>query len=300
MSQTNPLKMTFKIAEHLFSLAIPERYSKMLNSYLPFESDDSGDILYSVEVVDSVTYQITKSLYEQKEGAEPGMSSVNIYETTEGILYDILSPYSTIVNARLHIVGRSAQIWIDDQSRFSHALVGFNNAMILSYITYTMPLNTLLIHASAIVKDKKAHLFIGKSGTGKSTHSQMWRASFPDAELLNDDHPVVRCHPNGEVIAYGSPWSGKTACYLNRSAPLRAIIRICRADHNRLIRLETLRSYASVMTSCTAAQWSEDLAAAKVASLESVIRSVGCYNMECLPNPDAAKCCYESLCAEEL
>ncbi|MFR9503009.1 MAG: hypothetical protein SNH73_00975 [Rikenellaceae bacterium] len=292
--------MNFKIAEHLFSLSIPERYSSMLDAYRPFICEAcSLEPLFSVEVVDTISCEVVKTLLEDIEPSDEGMTRVDVYETTEGLLYNIIMPRSSVINAQLHIVGRRAYISINDDSDPLWASSAFTNAMILSYITFTLPHNTLLLHASAILKDGNAHLFIGKSGTGKSTHSRMWQESFSDAELLNDDHPVVRCHESGEVIAYGSPWSGKTPCYRNLSAPLRGIIRIKRASYNKLSRLRPIHGYASVMSSCSGAQWSRELAASKVTSLESIITRVGCYEMECLPNNDAAVCCYESLCQGE-
>ncbi|MFI3293624.1 MAG: hypothetical protein SNI70_08910 [Rikenellaceae bacterium] len=293
--------MNFKIAGHIFSLLIPERYSDMLDAYRPFEcAVCSEEPLYSVEVVDNLSYEVTKTLLEDVDLSDEGMVRVNIYETTEGLLYNIIMPRSSVINAQLHIATSVAMIAINDECDFFCASSAFTNAMILSYITYTLPYSTLLLHASAILKDGNTHLFIGKSGTGKSTHSRMWQESFPDAELLNDDHPVIRCHESGEVIAYGSPWSGKTPCYRNLSAPLRGIIRIKRAKYNKITRLKPIRGYASVMSSCSGAQWSQELREAKVASLESIIIRVGCYEMECLPNNEAAKCCYEGLCAEKL
>ncbi len=291
--------MYLKIAEHIFSLSIPEKYSAMLDAYRPFECEESGEPLFRAEVVYALSYELTKTLLEDVEQQDEGMVRVDVYETTEGLLYNIIMPRSSVINAQLHIVGRTASISINDESDPLWASSAFANAMILSYITYTLEHNTLLLHASAILKNGRAHLFIGKSGTGKSTHSRMWQEVFADAELLNDDHPVVRCHEGGEVVAYGSPWSGKTPCYRNLSAPLRGIIRIKRASYNKLTRLSTIRGYASVMSSCIGAQWSKELAAAKVASLESIITRVGCYEMECLPDNDAAKCCYESLCLEK-
>ncbi|MFI3262188.1 MAG: hypothetical protein R3Y26_04705 [Rikenellaceae bacterium] len=291
--------MRFKIAEHTFSLTLPERYTSMLSDYLPFEYSGTSDDLYRVEVVDSIDYEITKTLIEDIDLSDEGMVRVNIYETTEGLLYNIIMPESREVDGQLHIVGTTARVVINNTDVDFYSIGAFTNAMILSYITYTLPLNTMLLHASAILKDGKAHLFIGKSGTGKSTHSRMWWETFEDAELLNDDHPVVRKHDNGELIAYGSPWSGKTPCYRNLSAPLRAIVRIKRASYNKLKRLTPFHSYASVMSSCTGAQWSRELADAKVKTLESIITSVGCYEMECLPNNDAALCCYTSLCDEK-
>ena len=63
---------------------------------------------------------------------------------------------------------------------------------------------------------------MGKSGTGKSTHSRLWLENVPGATLLNDDNPIVRLTLVGAIV-YGSPWSGKTPCYKNESAPLAGV-----------------------------------------------------------------------------
>ena len=138
-------------------------------------------------------------------------------------------------------------------------------------------------------------MFLGKSGTGKSTHSRMWLNSVEGSELLNDDHPVIRIDESGTTIAYGSPWSGKTPCYKNLQAPVGGIVRISRAKHNRARRLSHIESYASLMPSCPNLVWEKQFAEYKHATLQKIIASVPCWVMECLPNEDAAKVCCESV-----
>ena len=74
------------------------------------------------------------------------------------------------------------------------------------------------VHASCVSQDGRSFLFLGKSGTGKSTHARQWLETFPDCHLLNDDNPVLRIE-GGRVMAYGTPWSGKTPCYKNECYP---------------------------------------------------------------------------------
>ena len=125
---------------------------------------------------------------------------------------------------------------------------------------------------------------------GKSTHSRMWLAALDGCLLLNDDHPVIRI-TDGNVIAYGSPWSGKTRCYKNLQFPVGGIIRIVRAPYNKAQRLSIIGSYASLMTSCSGMIWEKDLADGRDRTIQGIISAVPCYTMECLPNEDAAKVC---------
>lgn len=86
----------------------------------------------------------------------------------------------------------------------------------------------LLIHASTIRYRGKAVMFLGESGTGKSTHSRMWLENIEGSTLLNDDAPAVRISADS-TTAYGTPWSGKTPCYRAEHYPLAALVRIRRA-----------------------------------------------------------------------
>ena len=132
-------------------------------------------------------------------------------------------------------------------------------------------------------------MFLGESGTGKSTHTRMWLESIAGARLLNDDAPALRVFSDGSVKAYGTPWSGKTPCYLNESYPLAAMTRIKRAPYNRMNRCGTLESFGAVLPSClpTLQQCDETLDLL-CNGLSGVLSAVPVYTLECLPDHDAA------------
>ena len=89
----------------------------------------------------------------------------------------------------------------------------------------------MMVHASAVVLDGKAYLFSADSGTGKSTHTQLWLKRFPDAYILNDDKPAVRLQ-EGRLYAYGTPWSGKTDWNVNQTVPLGGLVFLQRSEQN--------------------------------------------------------------------
>ena len=78
---------------------------------------------------------------------------------------------------------------------------------------------TMLFHGSAIAVDGQAYLFTAKSGTGKSTHTRLWREVFGDrAVMVNDDKPLLKVTDSG-VTVFGTPWNGKHRLGKNNSAP---------------------------------------------------------------------------------
>ena len=94
--------------------------------------------------------------------------------------------------------------------------------------------DTLLLHGSTIAVDAQAYLFTAPCGTGKSTHTRLWREQFGDrAVMVNDDKVFLQLRPNG-VWAYGSPWTGKHGIGNNISMPLKGICFLQRGTENQI------------------------------------------------------------------
>ena len=107
---------------------------------------------------------------------------------------------------------------------------------------------------------------------------------------MNDDNPVVRIWPDGKVIAYGSPWSGKTPCYKNISAPVGALVQIRQWPENIITKMSILESYSSVFSSISGIKddnstMSDDLNN----SLSDLLSTVPCFRMDCRPDEEAAR-----------
>lgn len=94
-----------------------------------------------------------------------------------------------------------------------------------------------LMHGSAIAKDGRAYLFCAPSGTGKSTHTRLWRECFPDCVMVNDDKPIIR-KLDGVFYACGTPWSGKHDLDTNIEVPLKGIVILARGVENRIERVK--------------------------------------------------------------
>lgn len=169
-----------------------------------------------------------------------------------------------------------------------------NNALMLMYAFAAAPYAALEMHASVVTRGERGFLFLGKSGTGKSTHSRLWLEHIPGTELLNDDNPVLRI-VDGVARVYGSPWSGKTPCYKAQDVPVGAIVRLAQAPHNRIERLSTVQAYASVMSSCSGFRPIRSLADAQHETLSQIAQLVPCYHLNCLPDADAARLCQETI-----
>ena len=123
--------------------------------------------------------------------------------------------------------------------------------MMLIFIYSSAFFNTVLLHSSCIKRGDDAVAFIGESGAGKSTHSQLWLTHITGTKLLNDDQPAVRVHDNGSIIIYGTPWSGKAPCYINEKAVLQGIIRMKQAPENNIIPLSPISLFQELLAACS-------------------------------------------------
>ena len=176
---------------------------------------------------------------------------------------------------------------------------GIDNSAMLLFAFSGLWYDCLEMHASVPVKDGKGYLFLGKSGTGKSTHSLQWHEAFPDAYLLNDDNPILRLI-NNTLMVYGSPWSGKTPCYKNLSAPVGGIVKIKQAPYNKARALKLPEAYAYMLSSASGLKIEPKMMDKLYEIIAKLIQMVPMLELECLPNPDAARTCYEALTTHDL
>lgn len=151
------------------------------------------------------------------------------------------------------------------------------------------------VHSSVVVCEGKAVLCLGESGTGKSTHTRLWLNNIPRARLLNDDSPIVRFDGN-EVRVYGSPWSGKTDCYVQKNFPIAGFLRLEQRKENTIRRLGVVESFAALQPSCPPAMAKEERCLdLLVGFISNVIERVPVFRMGCLPDADAARLSHRTI-----
>ena len=167
-----------------------------------------------------------------------------------------------------------------------HTKMAIDNALMVMFALATADKGTVLFHAAVVSHAGKGYMFLGKSGTGKSTHARPWLQHIEDTELVNDDNPVVR-----DGIVYGSPWSGKTPCYRNVQYPLGGIVLLSQAPYNKIEPLKGLQAYAALVPSISGMRWDARIADGLHQSENQLAMTVPMWHLECLPNEEAATLC---------
>ena len=166
----------------------------------------------------------------------PDGRTIHIWLTAD-YCYIALTPYGSPHTYWLRTDRRWRNVQTDLLPETSEDYALLNDFIMISFIY------SAAFHASCIAIDDKGVAFVGPSGIGKSTHSQLWLKHIPGARLLNDDQPILRLMPGGEVMLFGSPWSGKTSCYINEGVRLETIFRMEQADENRAVRMDGIEAF---------------------------------------------------------
>lgn len=287
------MKKTYKVAGHKFAIVMPDAAAGWndLSNYAPFLIEDDDNCLFVVEQEDAFPV-----VHDKKEVTSlcnaPKQPRFDIFEWNDQWLFEVAPMFVAPVCFKMLVDKKYSYV------RFQvidHWVFSFNTMMKLMFSFATASLFTLQIHASVTMKDGKGYLFLGKSGTGKSTHSQLWINNIEGCSLLNDDNPVIRIGSDGVARVYGSPWSGKTPCYRNLDVPIGAIVRLRQAKQNVIRRLSVVEAYTSIYTCFTGMKFVKEMADAYHATNSQLVSTVPFYELECLPDADAAFLCYQTV-----
>ena len=284
---------TYRVGEHLFAIEAKGDYFAQLSNYTPFEAVQIGGThVFIIHVAESELPSPENWQHVHTDTSDEDMPRIEMY-SKDGEWLFLISMYrdSEIVCA-LQCNADWSDVKVSMKSGFERFAI--DNAAMLAYAFRTTKMKTLLFHASVIVREGKGYLFLGHSGTGKSTHSRMWLEAFDDAQLLNDDNPVVRVLDDGMACVYGSPWSGKTACYINEKAPIGALVQLAQAPENKIEQLRMSQAYPYLLSSVSGLKILPDAMDAIYESIAQLLECCPVYRLECLPNTDAAQLCAQT------
>ena len=275
------MKKDYQIAGHRIRIEGSEEWIDpvaALDGFKPFEVETKGEPTAYFVWTDDEVPQLTEAQYENEVDG-----ITDVFGRYEGGHLFVMTPP----------VGGKLCLWKADGSQKVHfkgqlmpRLVRFS--LWIAYGLVTLHQQTVAIHTSVIQYKGRTVLFLGESGTGKSTHTRLWRENIEGAVLLNDDSPILRVM-DGKVWMFGSPWSGKTPCYKTESYPLAACVRLSQAPYNKIRRLSIPQGYAAIHPSCPP-DFSYDDALYDCISetIGYVLSQVPVFHLECLPDADAA------------
>ena len=156
---------------------------------------------------------------------------------------------------------------------------------------YIIDRGGFFLHCSCLMYKGDAVIFTAPSGTGKSTHTMLWRKHFGDrVKMINDDKPLVR-EKDGRFYIYGTPWRGKHAIGNNISAPIRAIVFLSQAPENTAEELEPFEALGLIMQQ-TVMPTDRNKMSTLLDLLDRLLSSVSMYKLGCTISDEAVTTIY--------
>ncbi|MCD8265748.1 MAG: hypothetical protein LUC33_01200 [Prevotellaceae bacterium] len=286
----------YRIAQHTLRIRFLDTLADegMLPSFTPFlvsDSEADGQPLATVDVGGGEPSPERREEVGQFEG---GGNLYGVYTTAEGYQIDVSDPEGQPCATLLSRKGfAECQVALKAEGEALRRF-GLNNCVMMAFAFASATKGTLLVHASAIRHEGKGYLMTAPSGTGKSTHTWLWYKNIPGCDLLNDDNPIVRIL-DGEPVVFGSPWSGKTRCYRNVSAPVGALVRIRQRKRNEIRRLGAGEAMAVLLPAVSSMKWDEGIYGGICDTLSQLIERCPVYELGCLPDADAALLCFNTI-----
>ena len=157
--------------------------------------------------------------------------------------------------------------------------------------------NRFLLHSCILEYKGEAYAFLGRSGTGKSTHTGLWLKYLKDTKILNGDKPILEMTDN-EVVAYGTPWMGKEGLGYNGKAPLKALCFLEQAKVNEIRTLSSAEASMRIFQQILLP--SEQEAAEKTLEMiDKLLKKVPSYLLRCDISEEAVKTSFEVLTKSE-
>lgn len=158
--------------------------------------------------------------------------------------------------------------------------------------------NSVLFHGSCLALDGQGVLFTAKSGTGKSTHTRLWREAFGSRVMMvNDDKPFLRVLPQG-VTVFGTPWQGKHRLGRNTAVPLKALCILCRGAENRIEAIAP-KEALPVLLQQTFSPDDPQALVKTLALVQLLSKTVRVYRLYCNMDPQAALVARDAIFDEE-
>lgn len=159
-------------------------------------------------------------------------------------------------------------------------------------VTKMLEFDTFLMHGAVVAVGDKAWLFTAPSGTGKTTHINLWLKNITGSYVVNGDKPLI--HIGDECTVYGTPWAGKEGMNRNVSVKLCGIVILNRGLKNNIEKVPMTQILPVLIQQSYRPKTRAELE--KTLSLLSLLgRKIPMYQLYCNMNDDAALTAYNLL-----
>jgi len=167
----------------------------------------------------------------------------------------------------------------------------FNEFMLVHSIVsdYLVQKNCIVFHGSCVEHKGIGYIFTAVSGTGKSTHAELWHREL-QADWINDDKPILHIAEDGVLTAYGSPWNGKHRRGKNASVVVKNMVILERGEKNYIEEISFAEAFPRLFSQTHKPEGERGAIFALMGKIK-----VRCFRLTCNMQPEAAWVAFEGM-----
>lgn len=184
--------------------------------------------------------------------------------------------------------GAMVQVYCDEK-KDEEALLHLFHAIRMPFLLYAAKKGYIMLHSASILYNGKAWLFSGQSGTGKSTHTNLWNKLW-DTPLINGDLNLIRATAdNGQFFIYGTPWCGTSEICDNEVHELGGIVFLKQAPSNYCKELSPDERRLNIFQRLITPMWTEEMLDNVLAMIDNIADVIFIRRLFCTPEDEAAQ-----------
>lgn len=153
--------------------------------------------------------------------------------------------------------------------------------------------NFLGVHAVTLENNGHAIMFSAPSGTGKTTHTELWRKEF-GTRIINGDFAFLQCGAGGAVF-HGTPFCGSSPYAEQGQWPVTDIVFLRQAPQNRIRPISRIAAAANAIENAFVPSWDTERTGQCMGLISHFLKHTRIWLMECNMDPEAAHVAREAI-----
>lgn len=229
------------------------------------ETDKHRELLWGSE-----EFAIPTFLYQRHDGQFDWITKQK--DRSPGLSFRISRDWNQFVLYEDHTKTNGERAFHEFGSLFSYAVLNHH---------------ACVLHGVVMEYNGMGILVLASAGTGKTTHTRMWR-DHKNALILNGDRCLCRKN-DGVWYAYGMPWSGSSGEYINRRVPISCIVCLNRGLQNTVQPLSIFDGTISLMQRIFAPVWPGELQNQAFSYCEELSSEIPVLDFYCRPDLESVE-----------
>ncbi len=145
--------------------------------------------------------------------------------------------------------------------------------------------NGYVLHSASILYREKAWLFSGRSGMGKSTHTNLWQQLY-QTPVLNGDLNMLALS-DGIPVIYGIPWCGTSGISHTETYPLGGILLLERGSRDLCMDLSADQKILRTSQRLISPTWDASMLQSGLDFLSALAAAIPIGLLKCTRHPSA-------------